>query len=163
MRKLFVCITLALSLSATPMSRVIAVHDSRSITVDTNGRKEKVTLRGVEITPDHEAIAVEYLRGLIGRAWVLVEHGDVYRSPDGLFVNGEMRRHAWRTSPSMKYLGELDLGVRAKGQSGGNKPAKQPELAPPAKTKQAPRGITVSRSGSQRSARPRSNQTQRPQ
>jgi hypothetical protein len=42
-----------------------------------------------------------------------VEGGEVYRSPDGLYVNGEMVRHAWRTAPRMRYLGESDPGPRS--------------------------------------------------
>jgi hypothetical protein len=48
---------------------------------------------------------------------VYAEDGDVYRSPDGLYVNGELQRHAWRSSPGMRYLGVADPGPRARAES----------------------------------------------
>jgi hypothetical protein len=112
------------------MSRVIAVRDSRTLVVQTNGRQSVITLKDVNIAPAEEAIAVEYLRRLIANAWVLTDNGDVYRSPDTLYVNGEMIRRAWHTAPGMRYLGQLDLGVRTKGQAVGNVTAAAPTLPP---------------------------------
>jgi len=78
------------------MSRFASVVDSRTIVVETNGRASTVILAGVAIDPAEERLAAAYLRDLLRQTWVLVEHGDVYRSPDGLYINGEMQRHAWR-------------------------------------------------------------------
>jgi hypothetical protein len=96
------------------MFRVVTVRDSRTIVVaGADGVQRSVVLRGVEVPPELEAEAVAHLRRIAERTWVLVENGgDVYRSPDVLFINGEMMRRAWRTGPPMTYHGELDLGPR---------------------------------------------------
>ena len=89
------------------MVRVVDVIDARTLVIDDGGRRSNVHLAGVELAADDVAPATEYLRGLTVGMWVLVDDGAfVYRSPDGLYVNGEMARHAWRTSAQMKYLGE---------------------------------------------------------
>jgi hypothetical protein len=109
----FVCLcSFSLSASAT-MSRVVAVIDSRTIVVEVDRARSSVVLDGFVVAADEEMAAVDFLRRLVGGAWVLVEHGDVYRSPDGLYVNGEMNRRAWRASPNMRYLGQVDPGVAA--------------------------------------------------
>ena len=117
MKRALVCLIASLFAThavARPMSRAIAVNDSRTITVETDGRQEKITLRGFEIDAGDERDAAAYLAGLIRESWLYVENGDVYRSPDGLYVNGEMARHAWLTTPGMKYLGPLDLAPQTK-------------------------------------------------
>jgi hypothetical protein len=105
MKRFFSAIFLfvALPLSAAPMQRVARVIDSRTIALE-NGTT--VTLRGVDIPPADEAVAAEYLRSLLGHNWVLVENGDVYRSPDALYVNGQLITHVYRNPPHMTYLGE---------------------------------------------------------
>jgi hypothetical protein len=120
------------------MFRVIAVRDSRTIVVaGFDGVQRLVVLRGVDIPRELEAEAFAHLRRIVERSWVLVEsNGDVYRSPDVLFVNGEMIRRAWRTATDMTYHGELDLGPRE-----------------PAVVKPVPRGKTASPSKSPRSGR----------
>ena len=146
MKKLLVCLMSIYSTAAAaaPMVRVIAVTDSRTIVIDSNGARTSVTLSGVSVATEEESAAADYLRRIVGDAWVYVEGGEVYRSPDALYVNGEMIRHSWRTSPSMKYLGELELGPRPA-------PAVTKAKAP----KRAPRGKAASRSVSRRSARVR--------
>ena len=109
----FVCLcSFSLSAPAT-MSRVVTVIDSRTIVVEVDRVRSSVVLNGIAVAADEETTAAEFLRRLVGGAWVLVEHGDVYRSPDGLYVNGEMNRRAWRTPANMRYLGEFDPGVGA--------------------------------------------------
>lgn len=119
MKKAIVCLVLFVcsNAAAAPMSKVLGIRDSRTILIQTAGVLSTVTLANVSIAPDEEALAADYLRRTIGNAWVLVDRGDVYRSPDALYVNGDLNRHPWRT---MRYLGELDLGPRAKGQPAGN-------------------------------------------
>jgi hypothetical protein len=134
MKKLLLSLTLLFCIAPSeggPMSRVISITDSRTLVVDTAGKRESVTLRGVDLAPDEEAAAVDFLRRLVSDTWVYVEKGDVYRSPDALFVNGEMIRHAWRTATSMKYLGELDLDARKKTATRSVKTASPKLLAPP--------------------------------
>jgi len=105
---LFVCLcAFNLPMSAV-MSRVVAVTDSRTIVVDTGGVRSIVVLKGVTIAADEETVVTDFLRRLVTGSWVLVEQGDVYRSPDALYVNAEMIRRAWRTPKNMRYLGEWD-------------------------------------------------------
>lgn len=77
------------------MSRVLEIRDSRTLVVDTKGVTSVVELRDVRIAPEDERVAADYLRRTVASRWVLVENGDVYRSPDGLHVNDAMRRRAW--------------------------------------------------------------------
>src|SRR6184192_2567433 len=107
---IFVFCLFALPLSGNTMVRVARVTDSRTVVLD-GGRT--VTLRGVDIPPADEAMAADYLRSLLGNSWVLVEDGDVYRSPDALYVNGQLITHAYRGAARMTYLGESMPGPRA--------------------------------------------------
>ena len=110
---LFFCL-FAFSLpSSAVMSRVVAVTDSRTIVVETDGARSTVVLKGVVIAAEEETAAADFLRRLVGNSWVLVEQGDIYRSPDALYVNAEMIRRAWRTPANMRYLGESGPGVAA--------------------------------------------------
>ena len=93
------------------MVRVGRVIDSRTIVLDGGAT---VTLRGVDVAPADEAMAAGYLRSILGNNWVLVENGgDVYRSPDALYVNGQLITHAYRGAARMTYLGESMPGPRA--------------------------------------------------
>jgi hypothetical protein len=91
--------------AAINMARVVGVTDSRTIVVEADGRRSIVALTAFAVPAVEEPAAASYLREMIGGAWVYIEGGDVYRSPDGLYVNGEMQRHAWHTIPGMRYLG----------------------------------------------------------
>ena len=86
------------------MSRVVAVIDSRTIVVEADGARSTVALKGVAVAAEEETAAADFLRRLVSGSWVLVEQGDVYRSPDALYVNAEMIRRAWRTAANMRYL-----------------------------------------------------------
>ena len=83
------------AVAAEPMSRVTEVRNSRTLVVETSGVPAVVELRNVVVPPDDEQAAADYLRRLVAGKWVLVENGDVYRSPDGLHVNDALRRRAW--------------------------------------------------------------------
>ena len=89
------------------MSRVIQVRDSRTILVETSGAIATVRLRDVNVPPIDEPVATNYLRRALAKTWVYIEDGEVYRSPDGLYINGAMKSRAWFGAT---YLGELDLG-----------------------------------------------------
>jgi len=97
-------------LAAVPMARVLNVVTSRQIRVQIAGHQSTVALTGVEISAEEEIVATEYLHRLLDGTWVYVENGSVYRSPDGLYINGEMQRRAWRSSSNMHYLGPADPG-----------------------------------------------------
>jgi hypothetical protein len=145
MKRILVCLTITFSTAAAaaPMSRVVGVRDSRTIIVDTKGVTSTVVLNSVSIAPEEEAAAAEYLRRIVANQWVLVDNGDVYRSPDALYVNADMNKHPWRM---MRFLGEVDLGPRAKGQPPGTS-VKAPAMPPPLKNPLPPKRVTQSRRG----------------
>lgn len=118
----------ALPISGTPMARVGRVIDSRTIVLDGGAT---VTLRGVDIPPADEALAADYLRALLGNSWVLVEDGDVYRSPDALYVNGQLITHAYRHAARMTYLGESMPGSRAHATAPAPRATPSARKAPP--------------------------------
>lgn len=97
MKRALVCAVVFISSTvvAAPMSRVQEVRNSRTLVVQTAGVTTVVELRNVKVRPEDEEAAADYLRRIVGDRWVLVENGDVYRSPDGLFVNDALRRRAW--------------------------------------------------------------------
>jgi L-ascorbate metabolism protein UlaG (beta-lactamase superfamily) len=108
---IFVFCLFTLPIGAGTMVRVARVIDSRTIVLDGG---TTVTLRGVDIPPADEAMAAGYLRSTLGNNWVLVENGgDVYRSPDALYVNGQLIMHAYRGTAHMKVLGESMPAPRA--------------------------------------------------
>jgi hypothetical protein len=118
MKRLFVLLVLACSVHASPMLRVIAVKNARTLVVDNRGVAAEITLGQVVIPPAEEDAAAAYLRNTLTGAWVMVETdvrgaAYVYRSPDALFINGELARRAYLgwTVP-MIYLGEVMPGPR---------------------------------------------------
>ena len=135
---LFLC-GVATSSPATPMSRVVGVQNSRTILVEFAGRRSVVVLNGVAVVAADEASAADFLRRLLAGAWVLVEGGEVYRSPDALYINGEMIRHAWRNTPNMRYLGQFDPGPRTGAA------AAAPRKAKPVSTPARPRSRSARR------------------
>ena len=123
-------------LSAAPMVRVLSIKDARTIVVDNRGVATEVTLAQVVIPPADEAAATSYLRQSLTNAWVMVERDAggavfVYRSPDALFVNGELARRAYAmTGTSMVYLGEVNPGPRRVERSVAPARAPAPHTAP---------------------------------
>src|ERR1043165_7677791 len=92
---LFAFLAFSLSLSASPMLRVVAVKDARTIVVDNRGRATDVTLAQVIVPPHEEEAAATYLRQSLVNSWVMIESDArggsfVYRSPDAMFVNGAL-------------------------------------------------------------------------
>jgi hypothetical protein len=108
MKKLLVCVVLMFPVTAASaaMSRVVEIRDSRTIVVATNGRVETIALCDVRLFPQEEQAATAFLRQTLSDKWVYIEGGDVWRSPDALYVNDAMRRRAWLR---MTYLGQLDV------------------------------------------------------
>lgn len=123
MRRIAFLLLVCLAVRAqAAMERVARIVDSRTIVVIRAGREVEVRLSGVVVPPAEEAAARQYLREELASRWVLIDpdralgapYAYVYRSPDGLFVNGEVARRAWASGRTpMTYLGDLDLGVRA--------------------------------------------------
>ena len=104
-------------MTAAPMVRVIAVKDSHTIVVDNRGVAADVRLAQVVIAPDDEEAATSYLRQTLTNSWVMIDSGAsgafVYRSPDALFVNGELSRRAYAAQGArMTYLGESMPGAK---------------------------------------------------
>ncbi len=120
------------------MVRVVDVPDGRTIIVSDNGRSSTVTLGGVSFEGDEAADAAAYLKRLVLGQWVLVETGGmVYRSPDALFVNNEMARHAWRGIPGFVYLGTVDPGpAKARPRAAAEMPQAAMATAPLPKVSQ---------------------------
>lgn len=154
------------------MARVTAIRDGRTIEADLGGKREVLTLAGVEVID--ELRASELLRWTIGSSWVMAERsGDgwrVYRSPDALFVNAELvlRGFARPTAPGIvqapqamvTYLGELNLQAPEKKASSPKTAAPKKE---PAGKKVSPPSRRQSGSGtSRRSTAPPSPRARAP-
>jgi len=133
------------------MVRVVSVDGARVLTIEENGRRERIELAGVEIV--NEARAAELLRWTVGNAWVLVEkHSSgghlVWRSPDALFVNRELvlrgyaRATAFGIEPEsnlrMTYLGQFDPPLSA--APGGTGTGTDRRSTAPRSRKTPPRG-----------------------
>ena len=110
--------TLVLSTAAafaSPMYRVVDVKDAQTLIIDRNGVAAEVRLAGVIVPPSEQPAAVTYLRDTLAWHWAMVETGPdgayVYRSPDALYINGEIARRAYTTHHTeMIYLGEVMPG-----------------------------------------------------
>jgi hypothetical protein len=95
----------SLPIHAGVNARVSRVVDSRTLQLE-NGTI--VTLRGVAVSADDEPAAADYLRNTIGTGTVYVDNGDVYRSPDALFLNEQLRNRAWEAAHGERWLGIAD-------------------------------------------------------
>ncbi|HEY3055343.1 MAG TPA: hypothetical protein VGK31_05370 [Thermoanaerobaculia bacterium] len=128
----------AVSVQAAPMYRVVRVIDATTIVVERDGVQSQVSLAGIEITDRQNAIA--FLSWTLQSSWVMIENGQVYRSPDGMLINSELVKKGYARAAgivsadhvSTVYLGELDLGVREKPQASASKqPARRARTARP--------------------------------
>lgn len=114
----FLFLTFAIESHGTPMVHVIGVRDSHTIVIDKHGVTAEIKLAQVLVAPADEANAVAWLRESIVNSWVMIEtdaqgNSWVYRSPDALFVNGELSRRAYDfRGAQMTYLGEVNPGAR---------------------------------------------------
>jgi hypothetical protein len=115
----------AISLFAAPMVRVIDVKDARTLIVDRAGVAAEVRLGDVVIPPGEETAAIEFLRTKVVQRYVMVEsnaRGEayVYRSPDALFINGELLRRAYLSrGTEMIIVGESAPGPHKVSSSRG--------------------------------------------
>lgn len=101
------------------MVRVVSVEDARTITIETDGRRERIELAGVAITDADRA--ADLLRWTIGSHWVLIEKHPaggylVFRSPDALFVNRELVMRGYARTTSFGIDPEPNLNVTYLGQ-----------------------------------------------
>lgn len=106
--------------SSAAMSRVVAVADSRTVIITTKGATSIVKLRDVETSATDEPAAFEFLRATLADRWVYVENGDVYRSPDGLFVNDALRKRVWL---GFTYLGQVNPAPASARERAAKKPS----------------------------------------
>ena len=114
----FLFLAFAIRSHAATMLHVIDVRDSQTIVVDNHGVAADVKLAQVLVAPADEANAVAWMRESLVNSWVMLESAPngatfVYRSPDALFVNGELTRRAYDfRGAQMTYLGEVNPGAR---------------------------------------------------
>ena len=119
------------------MVRVVRIADASTIVVERDRVQSLVQLAGIEITDRDNAIA--FLTWTIGSSWVMIDNGQVYRSPDALLINAELvkKGYARFTSPvapgdhtPIVYLGELDLGPRPAARAAST-PTRRARVARP--------------------------------
>ncbi|HYO78004.1 MAG TPA: hypothetical protein VE010_16210 [Thermoanaerobaculia bacterium] len=143
------------------MVRVAAVENGRTLIVERNGARERVTLAGVAVTDEAGARAL--LEWSAVSKWIMLEEASggalAYRSPDALFLNRELvlRGFARATLPQIEphshvavtFLGTLNLPD----------PAPRAASAPRSRARSEPAAKSGSgsrrRSTTSRSARPR--------
>jgi hypothetical protein len=112
------------------MARFTKVIDSRTIVVDRAGASEVVHLIGVDVPAEDEQAARAYLAEKLTGTFVYVENGNVYRSPDALFINRELALGAYAApSVKMQVFGQLSPGPHSQTPARA-KPASKPAPAP---------------------------------
>ena len=121
------------------MARFTNVIDSRTIVVDRAGVSEVVHLTNVDVPAQDEPAARAYLAQTLTGTFVYVENGNVYRSPDALFINRELAFGAY-SAPSIKMqvFGQLSPGPRAQAApraTPAKKPAPMPRPRPATRTR----------------------------
>ena len=95
------------------MQRLVRVADAMTVVVERDGLQTAVALADVDVPAARRAETIAYLETMVG-AWVLVENGNVYRSPDGAFLNAEVRRRlAGDAAPAVELHPMTVLGVSA--------------------------------------------------
>jgi hypothetical protein len=100
-------------LAAVPMARFSKVIDSRTIVVEHIDGTEVVHLTNVAIPAEDEQAARDYLSEKLAGSYVYIENGNVYRSPDALFINRELAYGAYASSSvKMRVFGEINPGPR---------------------------------------------------
>lgn len=135
---LILVLSFASTVEAAMNARVVSVRDSRTIVITTPGGPENVRLHGIAVTD--EAEATTFLRVLLTGAYVFIDPRSdgalVYRSPDALFVNGELVRRGYATATSaevlpkprvaMIYIGELNPAQRGESREKPETSARKP-------------------------------------
>lgn len=118
MKRFFLCVSLVVFsqplMAANPMARFSRVIDSRTIVVERiGGNTEVIHLANVATPAEDEQAVRDYLTEKLTGAYVYVENGNVYRSPDALFINRELAYGAYASSGvKMRVFGTSDPGPR---------------------------------------------------
>ncbi|MEA2162341.1 MAG: hypothetical protein QOK37_468 [Thermoanaerobaculia bacterium] len=119
------------------MARFVRVTDSRTIVVDhIGGREEVVHLANVSVPSEDETAAREFIQQQLAGTFVYVENGNVYRSPDAMFINRELAYGAYASSLKMHYLGVINPGPHAQAAVPRATPARVVVPAPPRRATQ---------------------------
>ena len=136
----------AVASEAVPMVRVIDVTGPHTIVVDRNGIAATLVLGGIAVPPGEEQAATAYLRKTLLENWVLVEtnaagEAFLFRSPDALYVNGELARRAYaHPGTEMIYLGQSMPGPsRSRSRAKASAASSDPPAAPTARSKRSSR------------------------
>jgi hypothetical protein len=135
MKRFILCVSIVVFtqslMAANPMARFAKVIDSRTIVVERIGGAEVVHLANVDVPPADEQTARDYIREKLAGSYVLIENGNVYRSPDALFINRELAYGAYG-SPSLKMrvFGELAPPPLVHPGSRNEPPARDPVQVP---------------------------------
>jgi hypothetical protein len=117
MKRFILCVSLVVfpqsMMAAVPMARFSKVIDSSTIVVERMGGTEVVRLANVNVAAEDEQAARDYLTEKLTGSYVYVENGNVYRSPDALFINRELAYGAYASSSTkMRVFGEVNPGPR---------------------------------------------------
>ncbi|HSP16445.1 MAG TPA: hypothetical protein VLV78_16995 [Thermoanaerobaculia bacterium] len=127
----------AISARAASMARVVRIAGPSTIVVIRDNVQSEVALTGIEITDPQNATG--FLSWTLDSAWVAIEDGQVYRSPDAMLINAELvkKGYARPTGAAIPavhtnavYLGELDLGAREKARAPAKAPVRQAKAMP---------------------------------
>ena len=102
--------------ASAEMVRFVRAVDGQTIVIDRNGTQVAVTLTGVSVQPEDQLAARAFLEHELADRWLLVDGGNVYRSPDVFFVNGAMQQRGYINPgrPRETFLGEADFGPKEK-------------------------------------------------
>src|SRR3954465_2414245 len=117
MKRFILCVSIVVStqsaMAANPMARFSKVIDSRTIVVERIDGSGAVHLTNVGVPAEDEQAARDYIEEKLTGSYVLVENGNVYRSPDALFINRELAYGAYASSSlKMRVFGEINPGPR---------------------------------------------------
>jgi hypothetical protein len=143
MKRFILCVSLVVSapslIAAVPMVRFVRVIDSRTIVVQHAGTNEVVHLTNVNVPAQDEQAARAYLDEKLTGTFLYVENGEVYRSPDALFINRELAFRAYE-GPSLKMhvFGVINPGPRPQEVSRAA-PVREPMQVPKLKVKRTAR------------------------
>jgi type II secretory pathway component GspD/PulD (secretin) len=144
---ILITLTLLISSAASAeMVRFVRAVDGQTIVIDRNGMQVMVTLTGVSVQPEDQLAARTFLEHELTGAWLLVEGGNVYRSPDVLFVNRAMQQRGYINpgKPRETFLGEADFGPKS---SGGGTTAPKSRSGPRTYTRTSRRSSVPRRRG----------------
>lgn len=121
------------------MQRLVRVVDATTVVVERDGLETAVTLAGVDVPPARRAETMAWLQTMTG-SWMLVEGGNVYRSPDGAFINAELRRRLAADEAPIAELHPMTiLGVAAPGAARATRGSASGAKSAPAKRASTPK------------------------